>query len=374
MKNRYKIVATLILLIVLGCGDNNNKKDSKSDLNHKVNSGKETIVTIKKNTFDNEDADTSSIIKVLQKNAKGYTLSKVNYFKYVTAKNGLVYRDTPEGKKQHKFSYGTKLEVVGETDKEMAVTDKGQEIIGKWIAVKKDEFSSEIVFVFDGFLGDSQDVDHQSVITKSPVVFEKTSERALILPGKHTIYNKKLKKVSQLTVDKIGSVYIVEKTVHKRPLQKQQEYCDWANYIEVIYGREKFVLFGNKILKIVNSKEIKLPKNTIDFLVVKNFSTEASDKNGLTFCNDFSEVLIKENNNYEYLQHEKVLGKESKGNKVFVHGNGVSEKISDIEVKEEHTIVNIKQTFKGGTGRYKIKVFNKNGWKFNETEVQRKYE
>ncbi len=371
MKTIYYIITASLLFILTACGEDDKKQTEKSILKHKVNSGKETIVKIK-NTFENEELDTSSVIEKLQKQAEDYSIKPVNYSKYVTAENGLLYRDAPGGKKQQKFSFATKIEVVAETNKEMAVTDKGGEIIGKWVAVKKDEFSEEIVFVFDGFLGDLEDIDREKVIKKSPITFEKVSQRGIILPGTHTIYNKKLKKVSQLTVDKIGSVYVVEKTMYKRPEQKGKEYCDWANYVEVVYGRDKFILFGKNILKVLHSKEAKFANREIDFLVAKNYTTSANDESGKTFCNDFNDIIIKEKNNYQYLQHQPFDGEENKGKKVLMDDGSISEKISQVQIENDAIIIQVNQDFQGSMSTYQLNVFENNGWKFTQSATQNK--
>ncbi len=370
---RQIIFFTLLTCFLIGCDANSEKKKDVKEIVTPITSTKQTRVRLKNN--EPEEIDTGSIIETLQKKAEGYTITEANYSKYVTAENGLLYRDSPNGKKQRKFSYGTKLEVVGVTDIELAITDKGEEIIGKWVAVKKGEYSDTVVFVFDGFLGEKQDVDRQSLITKLPVVFEKISQRGLILSGTHTIYDKKLKKVSQLTVDKIGELYITKKTIHRRPKQKGQDYCKWTNYVEVIYGREKFILSGEKILSVLESKKVTLNTKEVGLLIAKNYAVKAEDDNGFTFCNnDYRDVLIKEHKEYSFLKHQPNSGEKNKGEKVFMNDEVLFEKISNIEAKKDTIIVNMNQKFKEGKGTYKLKLFKDSDWKYVETVVKREYQ
>ncbi len=361
----------LLSYFLMGCDAKSEKKVKKEEAILPINNRKQTRVRLKNN--EPEDIDSSNVIEKLQKEAEGYEIKKANYTKYVTAESGLLYRDAPNGKKQRKFSYGTKLEIVGETDLELAITDKGEEIIGKWVAVKKEEFSEDIVFVFDGFLGEEQEVDRQSLITKLPVVFEKTSQRGLILPGKHTIYTKKLKKESQLTVDKIGDVYVSQKTTYRRPKQKGQEYCTWTNFVEVIYGREKFILSGESILSVAETKKVTLDNTKeVELVIAENYAVKAKDDNGITLCNnDYKDVFVKERKEYNYLQ--QISSGKNEGKKTFMNDAEMVEKISNVETKKDTIIVNIHQKFKEGKGTYALKVFKDTNWKYVETVVKREY-
>lgn len=90
-----------------------------------------------------------------------YKIRKVNYYRYVTAKSGLNYRNRPisSGEVLGKFPYRTFLLVIGETNMNFTVNDDGKEISGRWLQVTLDDSGEETVFVFDGFLGKEYDLN-----------------------------------------------------------------------------------------------------------------------------------------------------------------------------------------------------------------------
>ena len=303
-----------------------------------------------------------------------HKVEQESYYKYTSAESGLIYRDKPDGKVLGNFPYGKEVHVIGKTGLKKTIYDQGKEVEGEWVEVALDEYSEKKAFVFDGYLKEIHELDRQKLIKVAPVVFEKNRKKGLILPGTYKVFNQKLKHTSDITLDGISEVYVIKKTKYKRPLQSNQKYCEWANYVEVILAREHFILFGENIISISSSEEIKLSENKKVALVLgENYTMGASDEDGLTGCDDYSNVFLKTGNRYEVLYHKPEKVEDKLVAKVFVHDEGMGERISEIKVEDNTILLYIAQGFQEGTGSYKMKIFKQDKWYCTETDHKREY-
>jgi hypothetical protein len=92
---------------------------------------------------------TSGVKSLLSKNDPSYF--------YVTARNGLNYRDTPSGKILGKLALNTFVTVVEGSGIMQTITDAGKQVTGEWVAVEAQgvvnaDVELDRVFVFDAFL------------------------------------------------------------------------------------------------------------------------------------------------------------------------------------------------------------------------------
>ena len=74
---------------------------------------------------------------------------------FVKAKNGLNYRDKPNGKILGKFLYNKQLHIIAKTNSTDEISDNGKLIKGRWVKVLEDK---NIVYVFDAYLTNWKDV------------------------------------------------------------------------------------------------------------------------------------------------------------------------------------------------------------------------
>jgi len=76
----------------------------------------------------------------------------------ITAENGLILRDKPNGEKIGNVPFGVEVNLVEKTEQTLSITDNGKEISGHWVKVKFENFpymilyGDKIGYVFDGFL------------------------------------------------------------------------------------------------------------------------------------------------------------------------------------------------------------------------------
>lgn len=302
--------------------------------------------------------------------ANSYGVYSEDYYKYVTAENGLIYRESPDGEAIGKFPYGTQVHVTGSTGLRKTIYDDG-DVSGEWVEVFIEE-TNESVFVFDGYLGESHDIVYHKKVLASPVVFEEKNKKGIILKGSHLTYNKSLNTTGRIKVEEISNVEILSETENKRPQNNKDEYCKWSNYVKIKYNGEQIIVFGNKLLSISSTTEIEWKNSVINLVEAQDYTVGAADYDGLTFCDDYSYVFIEQEGAYSYINNRN--DKKDLGKVVFVHDDGMSEEISSFNVKNDTIVFDIKQGFQEGSGSYKLNVFYEEGiWKSIETNHDRRY-
>lgn len=107
--------------------------------------------------------------QIIQPNSK----SNIQHPIYVTAKNGLVYREAPNinAKKLGTFDHGAKLKAIEKSGNQFEITDEDQQIKGEWIKVINldrnliNPKESQTGYVFDGFTVDSLNADFSKLPT-----------------------------------------------------------------------------------------------------------------------------------------------------------------------------------------------------------------
>ncbi|WP_108866817.1 hypothetical protein [Aquimarina aquimarini] len=334
--------------------DNSGKLDSSKTRSGYIELNKGQLIYKKVTGWDHYDRNNT------------LRISRVDHHKYVTAKNGLIYRDEPDGKALGTFPFETMVHIIGKTGWKKTIydTDFKGDIEGEWVQVNINEYSDETAFVFDGFLS-------EEINLKPNAVFRITDEKGIILPGNYSVYNEALTKTKQIKVQEIEEVSILRKTEQKRPNKRGQDYCEWSNYVEVLYKEEPLIIFGEKLLSISSEKEYKLDNYNIDLITGENFTMGAADENGLTGCDDYSDIIIKANATYSFLFEDN---SKSDVAKVFYHDEGMFEDIKQAYVKNDTLVAQISQSFQEGTGKYTLKIFYDEGWKYLESENARSYE
>ncbi len=300
---------------------------------------------------------------------------------YVTAESGLLCRGKPNGKVIHKFAYGTEVEIIDYTDIELIITDNGEEISGNWVEVRIGT-THMTGFVFDGFLSSDTyyDLDIEKIAKLTPAHFVETfNKKGLLLNGTHTVYDKDLNSINQIILNSISEINIISVTKFERPKTKEkakrkewQEYCEWANYVKIKYNNQILILFGAKVLEIGSKKAFEFDNKNIHFIIAKSFlkktGTLTEELSGCSYSNSF---LIEANNNYSLVSDYE---SENNYNLSLAEDEGGYEELTDVVIKKDTIFSKVKQGFQEGTGEYKLKFFESNGWKFIAYDTIRDYE
>lgn len=88
------------------------------------------------------------------KKSKSKDILALSLVRFVSAENGLNYRDTPKGKVLGKFPYNSKILVIKKTGIKESILDEGKTVKGEWVGVS---LAQDTVYVFNAFLDSYRD-------------------------------------------------------------------------------------------------------------------------------------------------------------------------------------------------------------------------
>ncbi len=185
----------------------------------------------------------------------------------------------------------------------------------------------------------------------------------IMLDKTFNLYDKDLNKTGQIKVDKLTPVKILQKT-EKKPEEEGQDYCDWANYVQLIYNNDTITVFGANVLEIKSSQDVQLSSSTVSLILADDFTVGASDDEGLTGCDDFSYLIIKSGNTFSFINNA-----EASDVATFAHDEGMSEEIESITTKNDTIEAKVSVSHQDGGGEYDLKIFKDNNtWQFIKGE------
>ncbi|MAN29224.1 MULTISPECIES: SH3 domain-containing protein [Mesonia] len=134
MKISLQLFLLSIIILIFSC---------KENIKNSVTPKTERQVEIQTSTELPKDSVVSK---------KSIETPKYYEHKYVVARSGLNYRDSPKGNVLGKFPLNTSLKILEKTTITDQIKDKEKTFKGEWVGVEK---NSDTVYVFDGFLSNS---------------------------------------------------------------------------------------------------------------------------------------------------------------------------------------------------------------------------
>lgn len=218
-----------------------------------------------------------------------------------------------------------------------------------------------------------QVVDKDTLPEDQSFSFVDYKKDGLILPATYEVYNNSFNSIGQLNIDSILPIKIIRKSLKKHPKFLEQDYCEWSNFIELNYENDTIIVFGKSILEIsFTEMRVLNDSNMISLILAENFTMEAADDDGLTGCDDFSYIFIKpEKMGYSYIQPAEDKGQLGFG--MLAHDEGMSERISTIQVNQDTLILSVNVGYQEGTGGYNMKIFKEKKWYYTISDRKREY-
>ena len=299
---------------------------------------------------------------------------------YVNAESGLLCRDQPNGKVIHKFPYGVEVEIIQITDEQLTIVDNGKEVTGNWTEVRIDD-SGNTGYVFDGFLTSmTLELDVEKIAELTPTDFiEVSNQKAILLSGKHNVYDSDLNIINQISLNSISDVHLLGVTKFERPEKKAnatrkqwQDYCEWANYVKIKYKNEELILFGKNLFQIESDNTHAFNNDSIHFILASNFLKKTGTlTEELSGCAAGSYFIIKSKKEYSFVKDNTSKEEYS----LFFNNNEYGSSSIHNETSKKDTIyAEVTQSFQEGVGAYKLKIFKNDGWEFIEYDKTRDYE
>jgi hypothetical protein len=211
---------------------------------------------------------------------------------------------------------------------------------------------------------------HDDSSMSAAVEFIPFNKKGLMLPGKFKIFNDNLTVKGEFSVDKIKEVIIAEISINKHPQTEGEQYCDWSNFLKIIYQNDTLMVFGSNVLEINSEeKDLKAGKEIISVLVASNFTMECADEEGLTGCDDFSYLIVKSGNNeYSLIFTGTPDDKNSPETAILAHDEGMSESIENTACSGDTVKLFIKVGYQDGEGSYTLNIFKQNKWMYLESD------
>jgi len=207
-------------------------------------------------------------------------------------------------------------------------------------------------------------ISKTSNLTDSKIEFKKYVADGMFLKGKIRLFDNNLKIIGKLEIDKITLAQILEKSTKMYNVEGQTDNCEKAYFLKVKYLDNDYLLFGQDVYEINNKQKISTQNENREKLTlfpITNFKMGASDEEGLTTCDDYSLlVLLNENKNQyslmKYPNNEDIHGEASNKYASLFHDDGSEEKIYKLTVKQDTLVIGIKATYQEGGSVFNLKV------------------
>lgn len=237
--------------------------------------------------------------------------------RYVSAENGLNYRDAPKGEIINKFPYNTSLNIVGATGIYQEITDKGKILRGEWLPVL---IQKDTVYVFSAFLSRDKDVSNfpeeneffidkvEDLYKTDGYVREHINDSTVIrqIPVKIFMDIKKVsKKKFESVYNEFNRLYTgnqikkVDSTIkivclNNKTLTYKDNYPEYDEQIQTYHYLGTFEKINSYLIHESNYE-------WGSYLLINRNSCESTEYNGYpVFNSDYSKMITIDTDSYEY--------------------------------------------------------------------------
>lgn len=202
-----------------------------------------------------------------------------------------------------------------------------------------------------------------SIWIESKIEYKKYIVDGMLLKGKFRIIDSE-QKISNLEVDKITLVQILEKSTKMYNIQGETDNCEKAFFLKIKYQDKDYIVFGQDVYEINKLQKISTQNEKQEKLTlfpITNFEMGASDEDGLTGCDDYSLlVLLNEKVNHytlmKYPNNEDIHGSATNKYASLFHDDGSEEKIYKLTVNQDTLVIGITATYQEGGSVFNLKA------------------
>ncbi len=211
-------------------------------------------------------------------------------------------------------------------------------------------------------------------------IFEKYSKEGIVLNGQLQVFDEKLNKIDKLEVNEISKIEILEKTTSIYNIDHSRDYCLKSNFVKIKYKEKNYILFGRDVYKIDESDQFDFKDNSnekFSIFSVANFEMGASDEDGLTDCDDYSLLVVLNQNTNKYSTIKNPEIQEYYPSQKFAtlaHDDGSLENIYNVKVAYDSLIVGIKISYQEGYGSYFLKTSFKDNFSKSYITDRKRFE
>ena len=210
----------------------------------------------------------------------------------------------------------------------------------------------------------SDSIVSTSNLTESKIEFNKYVADGMFLRGKVRLFDNDLKMTEKLDINKITLVQIIEKSTKMYNVGGQTDNCEKADFIKVKYLGKVYTVFGQDVYEINNQEKFSVQNEKNEKLTlfpITNFEMGAGDDDGLTGCDDYSLlVLLNENKKQysllKYPDNEDIRGANAYKYAVIYHDDGGDDKIYKLSIQQDTLVVGIKSIYQEGGAVFNLKI------------------
>lgn len=158
------------------------------------------------------------------------------------------------------------------------------------------------------------------------------------------------------------------------------DYCETANYIKIVYKGQAHIVFGAEVYETDTANTFSFTDTegvAFSIFPASHFQMGASDKDGLTACDEYHVLVIKNEATktfslISYPENENMHNQKQLGKAVLFDDDGSDETIYKVLVSGDTLSLGIKATYQeGGSAFYLKTIFSKKFKKSFITDFRR---
>ncbi|MEN2401552.1 hypothetical protein GKZ90_0017300 [Flavobacterium sp. MC2016-06] len=213
------------------------------------------------------------------------------------------------------------------------------------------------------------------------VSLKKYEKEGILLKGQVKLFDDRLNKIGELIIDEISKIQILEKSTAIYNIDKSNDYCLKSNFVKIRYKNKNYLVFGSDVYEINESQKLECSINSknekYSIFPITNFEMGASDEEGLTGCDDYSILLVFNQNSNKYSTITVPQDNENHSNQKFAaleHDDSLEEKIYNAQVKNDTLILGIKIGYQEGYGSYFLQTSFKDNFSKSKVTERKRFE
>lgn len=229
-------------------------------------------------------------------------------------------------------------------------------------------FKSSVLFLFMLLLSCTSSSPNQTsiqVTTETPtlipsvqeeIIMKSQKDEAIIIGHDIVLYSKYRQAMDTLfgLIEEFVQITgVSEKWFKENP---SNEYCESFRYVQMLIGNKEVIADGRSVFRLLSGEDIlthKLESKTIQFIRTETCGLPVQDKEGLTFCGDYTPtVFVNHSTNFKGIVHMVRNGKEDDEYDYFMlrADDGAYDEIRKIKADDGGYILSIKREYQeGGT-------------------------
>ncbi|MFZ4413489.1 MAG: hypothetical protein ACOYOV_10435 [Bacteroidales bacterium] len=196
------------------------------------------------------------------------------------------------------------------------------------------------------------------------IELSKYVNEGIFLKGEIRLFDNNQKIIGKLNISEIEPIQIIEKSIKMFNLGDTTDKCQKAYFLKIKYKNTEYFVFGDEVYEINKKQRFTTyneKKEKLTLFPITNFKMGASDEEGLTQCDDYSILVLFNENKNHYLLIKYPENEERDKNPylkyaLLFHDDGAEDKIYKVTMIKDTLVIGIKTIGQEGGGAFNIKA------------------